>query len=67
VAVASNFEFLPEEAGAHVGRRGGVAHPHVAWLYVTEARPIGFGLHRWRRTRNLLVSFQARPQARSLG
>ena len=35
-------------------------------LYVTEARPIGFGLHRRRPSRNLLlVSFQDRAAARS--
>ncbi len=35
-------------------------------LYVTEARPIGFGLNRRRPSRNLLlVSFQDRPAARS--
>ena len=35
-------------------------------LYVTEARPIGFGLHRRRPRRNLLlVSFQDRAAARS--
>lgn len=34
-------------------------------LYVTEARPIGFGLHRRRPLRNLLlVSFQDRAAAR---
>ena len=34
-------------------------------LYVTEARPIGFGLHRRRPNRNLLlVSFQDRAAAR---
>ncbi|MBN2196402.1 MAG: hypothetical protein JW751_26550 [Polyangiaceae bacterium] len=37
-------------------------------LYVTEARPIGFGLNRRRPRRNLLlVSFQDRPAARSAG
>ena len=36
-------------------------------LYVTEARSIGFGLHRRRPSRNLLlVSFQDRPAARSV-
>jgi hypothetical protein len=36
-------------------------------LYVTEARPIGFGLYRRRPSRNLLlVSFQDRPAARSV-
>ena len=35
-------------------------------LYVAEARPIGFGLHRRRPSRNLLlVSFQDRAAARS--
>jgi hypothetical protein len=35
-------------------------------LYVTEARPIGFGLHRARPTRNLLlVTFQDRSPTRS--
>lgn len=35
-------------------------------LYVTEARPIGFGLNRRRPTRNLLlVAFQARAASRS--
>ena len=34
-------------------------------LYVTEARPSGFGLHRRRPRRNLLVvTFRDRPQAR---
>lgn len=37
-------------------------------LYVTEARPIGFGLCRRRPRRNLLlVSFEDRPAARSGG
>jgi len=37
-------------------------------LYVTEARPIGFGLNRRRPQRNLLlVSFEDRPAARSAG
>ncbi|NVJ28857.1 hypothetical protein HUW62_47470, partial [Myxococcus sp. AM011] len=36
-------------------------------LYVTEARPTGFGLHRRRPRRNLLlVTFNDRPQARGL-
>jgi hypothetical protein len=36
-------------------------------LYVTEARPMGFGLHRRRPRRNLLlVSLQDRPAARSV-
>lgn len=36
-------------------------------LYVTEARPIGFGLNRRRPRRNLLlVSLQDRPAARSV-
>lgn len=36
-------------------------------LYVSEARPLGFGLHRRRPRRNLLlVSFQDRPAARSV-
>jgi hypothetical protein len=35
-------------------------------LYVTEARPIGFGLHRTRPSRNLLlVTFKDRPATRS--
>jgi hypothetical protein len=35
-------------------------------LYVTESRPIGFGLHRARPHRNLLlVTFQDRPATRS--
>lgn len=37
-------------------------------LYVTEARPFGFGLNRRRPSRNLLlVSFQDRPAAPSVG
>lgn len=37
-------------------------------LYVTEARPIGFGLHRRRPSRNLLlVSFQDRAAGRGVG
>jgi hypothetical protein len=37
-------------------------------LYVTEARPSGFGLHRQRPRRNLLiVTFQDRPAARGFG